>query len=213
MGGPNHHHLLKLRHTPAIEEERFIHCLLLSTHPDRYMWCTRIHHLVGCLRTELLNAQRMPRPAPRNPTPNILPPNQPQPPAQSSTDPQPRRAQAPGTGSASPSTCCNHTPQPPFVVPARHKAPPPDCITVPKYNATLTMQTPLPQQPRPKAPPPVCTSPHKHNVASTTHTPLPHEPPLSPPLPDEPPPVTQYAHPVSTAHRPAGDWWQTWANT
>ena len=73
--------------TPPIEEERFIYCMLLSTHPDRYRWCTRIHHLVERLRTELLNAQSRPRPASRNPTSNILPPNQPRPPSQFSTDP------------------------------------------------------------------------------------------------------------------------------
>ena len=84
--------------TPPIEEERFIYCILLSTHPDRYRWCTRIHHLVERLRTELLNAQSKPRPAPRNTTLNIVPPNQPRPPSQSSMDPQPRGAQVTGTG-------------------------------------------------------------------------------------------------------------------
>ena len=87
--------------TPANEEERLIHCLLLSTHPDRYIWRTRIHHLVACLRAELQQAQRRPRPAPRNTTPIILPPNQPWPPWQSPAVAQPKSAQAPGTGAAS----------------------------------------------------------------------------------------------------------------
>ena len=65
---------------------------------------------------------------------------------------------------------------------------------------------------RPKAPPPDCTAAFKHNAAPTPHTHLPQQLLLSPPLPDEPPPVTQYAHPVSTAHAPTDDWWQTYAN-
>ena len=86
--------------TPANEEERLIHRLLLSTHPDRYIWGTRMHHLVACLRAELQQAQRRPRPAPRNTTPIILPPNQPWPPWQSPAVAQPNCAQAPGTGAA-----------------------------------------------------------------------------------------------------------------
>ena len=101
---------------PAKEEERLIYCLLLSTHPDRYTWCTRIHDLVACLRAELQQAQRRPRPAPRITTPIIFPPNQPWPPWQSPAIAQPNCPQASGTGAAQPSSSSHHAP--------KHKAPP-----------------------------------------------------------------------------------------
>ena len=201
---------------PAREEERLIYCLLLYTHPDRYTWCTRIHDLVACLRAELQQAQRRPRPAPRITTPIIFPPNQPWPPWQSPAIAQPNCPQASGTGAASPSSSCHHAPKhkappPDCTTPrctAKPKAPPPDCTTVPKHNAIPTLQIPSALHHQPKTRPPVCATPHRCNAASSTHSSTPHVPPLSPPSPYEPPPATNVAHPTPPAHPPTGDWWQ-----
>ena len=201
---------------PAKEEERLIYCLLLSTHPDRYTWCTRIHDLVACLRAELQQAQRRPRPAPRITTPIIFPPNQPWPPWQSPAIAQPNCPQASGTGAAPPSSSCHHAPKhkappPDCTTPrctAKPKAPPPDCTTVPKHNATPILQIPSALHHQSKSPPPVCATPHRCNAASSTHSSTPHVPPLPPPSPYEPPPATHVAHPTPPAHPPTGDWWQ-----
>ena len=134
---------------PASEEDRFYQSLMLFTHPDRFAWCTRMHDLVACLRTELQRAHSGPRPAVHIVTPIVLPPSQPWPPFHSPATAQLNRIQAFGTSAIPPTSSSHFAP--------KHKGPPPNCIT-PRATA------------KPKAPPLDCTTVPKNYTTPSPAT-------------------------------------------